>query len=105
MKKNNALIQFHKNPFSLFESWFLEAKEHEINDPNAMNLATISEDSKISSRMVLLKSFDETGFVFYSNENSKKGTSILFNSNVAINFYWKYFIKSFSVLKFHINYI
>ena len=89
MEENKKLIDITDNPFSLFAKWFNQAKQNEINDPNAMNLATISEDSKISSRMALLKSFDETGFVFYSNENSKKGTSILFNSNVAINFHWK----------------
>ena len=89
MEENKKLIDIIDNPYPLFAEWFDQAKHKEINDPNAMNLATISEDSKISSRMVLLKSFDETGFVFYSNENSKKGTSILFNSNVAINFYWK----------------
>ena len=89
MEENKKLIDIIDNPYPLFAEWFDQAKHKEINDPNAMNLATISEDSKISSRMVLLKSFDETGFVFYSNENSKKGRSILFNSNVAINFHWK----------------
>ena len=89
MEENKKLIDIIDNPYPLFAEWFDQAKHKEINDPNAMNLATISEDSKISSRMVLLKSFDETGFVFFSNENSKKGRSILFNSNVAINFHWK----------------
>ena len=89
MEENKKLIDIIDNPYPLFAEWFDQAKHKEINDPNAMNLATISEDSKISSRMVLLKSFDETGFVFYSNENCKKGRSILFNSNVAINFHWK----------------
>ena len=89
MEENKKLIDIIDNPYPLFAEWFDQAKHKEINDPNAMNLATISEDSKISSRIVLLKSFDETGFVFYSNENSKKGRSILFNSNVAINFHWK----------------
>ena len=89
MNENNKSIDFNSNPFSLFEGWYDEAKQKEINDPNAMNLATISENQKISSRMVLLKSFNENGFVFFTNENSKKGKSINFNSYVSLNFHWK----------------
>ena len=61
----------------------------EINDPNAMNLATISSDGKPSSRIVLLKSYDDKGFVFYTNSNSKKGRAIKNNDSVALNFHWK----------------
>tara|TARA_B100000029_G_scaffold115574_1_gene108047 strand:+ start:70 stop:675 length:606 start_codon:yes stop_codon:yes gene_type:complete len=89
MNENNKSTDFNSNPFSLFEGWYDEAKQKEINDPNAMNLATISENQKISSRMVLLKSFNENGFVFFTNENSKKGKSINFNSYVSLNFHWK----------------
>tara|TARA_Y100000590_G_C15309382_1_gene859540 strand:+ start:32 stop:637 length:606 start_codon:yes stop_codon:yes gene_type:complete len=89
MSESNKLIDFYSNPILLFEKWFEEAKQKEINDPNAMNLATISKNLKISSRMVLLKSFDENNFIFYTNENSKKGKSIKYNSYVALNFYWK----------------
>ncbi len=83
------LINSNVNPLSLFEEWFELAKKNEINDPNAMNLATISEDGRPSSRIVLLKSYSEQGFVFYTNSNSKKGRSIANNSNVALNFHWK----------------
>jgi len=54
-----------------------------------MNLATISNEGKPSSRIVLLKSYDENGFVFYTNSNSKKGKAIFSNTNVALNFHWK----------------
>jgi pyridoxamine 5'-phosphate oxidase len=54
-----------------------------------MNLATISSDGKPSSRIVLLKSYDDKGFVFYTNSNSKKGRAIKNNDSVALNFHWK----------------
>ena len=89
MSTEPNLINSNINPISLFEEWFEEAKKREINDPNAMNLATISDDGKPSSRIVLLKSYNEQGFVFYTNSNSKKGRAIESNSNVALNFHWK----------------
>ena len=89
MSTEPNLINFNINPLSLFEEWFEDAKKSEINDPNAMNLATISADGKPSSRIVLLKSYDAQGFVFYTNSNSKKGKSIENNTNVALNFHWK----------------
>jgi pyridoxamine 5'-phosphate oxidase len=76
-------------PFDLFGKWFDMAKESEINDPNAMNLATASPDGRPSSRMVLLKDFDETGFVFYTNLESNKGRQLAANNHVALNFHWK----------------
>ena len=89
MSTMSKLINFNTNPISLFREWFEEAKKNEINDPNAMNLATISNDGKPSSRIVLLKSYNDKGFVFYTNSNSKKGKSIKNNINVALNFHWK----------------
>ena len=83
------LINSNINPLSLFKEWFEDAKKSEINDPNAMNLATISADGKPSSRIVLLKSYNVHGFVFYTNSKSKKGRSIENNINVALNFHWK----------------
>lgn len=76
-------------PFDLFGKWFDMAEESEINDPNAMNLATASPDGRPSSRMVLLKDFDETGFVFYTNLESNKGRQLAANNHVALNFHWK----------------
>ena len=88
MLKHKDLIDFTLNPFELFANWYDLAIETEINDPNAMILSTIS-NNKPSSRVVLLKSHDEKGFVFYTNSNSKKGKSISENNNIALNFHWK----------------
>jgi pyridoxamine 5'-phosphate oxidase len=88
MLKHKDLIDFTQNPFELFANWYDLAIETEINDPNAMTLSTIS-NNKPSSRVVLLKSHDEKGFVFYTNSNSKKGKSISENNNIALNFHWK----------------
>ena len=88
MLKHKNLIDFTLNPFKLFANWYDLAIETEINDPNAMTLSTIS-NNKPSSRVVLLKSHDEKGFVFYTNSNSKKGKSISENNNIALNFHWK----------------
>ncbi len=76
-------------PFDLFNSWFDMAKESELNDPSAMNLATATPDGRPSSRMVLLKDFDTAGFVFYTNLESNKGKQLADNAHVALNFHWK----------------
>ena len=88
MLKHKDLIEFTKNPFVLFKKWYDLACETEFNDPNAMILSTVLNNQP-SSRVVLLKSHDENGFVFYTNSNSKKGKSIRENNNIAINFHWK----------------
>ena len=88
MLKHKDLIDFTLNPFELFANWYDLSIETEINDPNAMTLSTIL-NNKPSSRVVLLKSHDEIGFVFYTNSNSKKGKSISENNNIALNFHWK----------------
>ena len=78
-----------KDPFAFFQDWFAKAQASEPNDPNAMNLATVDAEGRPSSRMVLLKDFDEHGFVFYTNLESRKGRELAGNSNVALNFHWK----------------
>ncbi len=88
MLKHKDLIEHIKDPFVLFKKWYDLACKTEINDPNAMTLSTISNNQP-SSRVVLLKSYDENGLVFYTNSNSKKGKSIKKNNNVALNFHWK----------------
>ena len=88
MLKHKDLIEQIKDPFELFKKWYDLACETEINDPNAMTLSTIYNNQP-SSRVVLLKSYNQNGFVFYTNSNSKKGTSIKINNNVALNFHWK----------------
>lgn len=77
------------DPFSLFDAWFAEAKASEVNDPNAMSLATATADGKPSVRMVLLKDRDARGFVFYTNFHSRKGSELAANGQAALLFHWK----------------
>lgn len=76
------------NPFKQFDIWFEEAKKIGLKDPNAMNVASSSKNGIPSSRMVLLKSHDENGFVFYTNYTSRKSKEIIDNPHVALNFFW-----------------
>lgn len=78
----------NKNPIKQFTLWFDEAQASKIKEPNAMSLATAGKKG-ISTRTVLLKSYDELGFVFYTNYNSNKGKAIAENPKVAVNFLWK----------------
>ena len=77
------------NPLKQFEQWFQEATEAEPVLPEAVSLATATREGRLSSRMVLLKDFDETGFVFYSNYESRKGLELAENPNAALVFYWR----------------
>ncbi|MBI0538879.1 pyridoxamine 5'-phosphate oxidase [Roseomonas sp. KE2513] len=77
------------DPYALFEAWMAEAVAGEPNDPNAMCLATATADGRPSARMVLLKGRDERGFVFYTNEMSRKGGELLSNPHAALLFHWK----------------
>ena len=76
-------------PFALFGQWYAEAKSSEPNDPDAMALATADADGHPDVRMVLLKHFDQDGFVFYTNFESAKGTQLAANPHAAICFHWK----------------
>jgi len=76
------------NPFSQFKKWYEEHLISGIATPEAMTLATASLDGKVSARTVLLKDFNDTGFVFYTNYKSKKSSQITSNSNAALLFYW-----------------
>jgi pyridoxamine 5'-phosphate oxidase len=78
-----------KDPFVLFSDWLKEASSSEPNDPTAMALATVDEDGLPDVRMVLLKGFDERGFVFYTNYESAKGQEILATGKAALCFHWK----------------
>jgi pyridoxamine 5'-phosphate oxidase len=78
-----------RNPFDQFEIWFSEALNSEIPEPNAMILSTVSSDSKPTSRTVLLKGFDKTGFTFFTNYESRKSADIKSNPNVSLLFLWK----------------
>ena len=76
-------------PFRQFEAWYAEAEKSEPNDPNGMALATVGPDGMPSVRMVLLKDWDEQGFVFYTNFESAKGHELLANPQAALLFHWK----------------
>ena len=78
-----------QDPVSKFQNWFDEAKIAEPALPEAMSVASVAANGRPSTRMVLLKQADEEGFVFYTNLNSRKGTEITANSNVALLFHWK----------------
>lgn len=78
-----------KDPMALFESWFQEALKSEyLLEPNAMSLSTVDEDHSPRARVVLLKSFSNEGFVFYTNYKSKKASAIERNSKVCLSFFW-----------------
>lgn len=77
------------NPFALFEEWFAKASESEPNDPNSMALATAGPDGQPHVRMVLLKGHGTDGFIFYTNEESAKGTELRENPRAALLFHWK----------------
>ncbi len=77
------------DPHHLFQEWFAIAKESEPNDPNAMALATADAAGRPSVRMVLLKGQDERGFVFYTNQDSRKGIELQANPHAALLFHWK----------------
>ncbi len=77
-----------KNPFVQFEKWFNEALSAKALEPNAMNLATISEGGRPSSRIVLLKGVENNQFIFFTNYQSQKGKEIERNPACALNFFW-----------------
>lgn len=77
------------NPFHLFGVWLKEAEASEPNDPNAMTLATVGPDGMPSSRMVLLKGYDDDGFVFYTNLGSQKARELTAHPKAALLFHWK----------------
>ena len=76
-------------PYSLFGAWLADAEKSEPNDPNAVALATVDPAGLPNVRMVLLKGFDERGFVFYTNFESQKGQEILSSHKAAMCFHWK----------------
>ncbi len=78
-----------ENPINLFKKWFDRAKESEINDPNALALATSDKLGQPSVRMVLLKGLNDKGFVFYTNFESKKSDDLKKNKKVSMCFHWK----------------
>ena len=78
-----------QTPFLMFEAWFAAATAIELNDPNAMTVATATPGGLPSARIVLLKDWDHNGFVFYTNTMSRKGHELAANQNAALLFHWK----------------
>jgi pyridoxamine 5'-phosphate oxidase len=76
-------------PLPLFEAWFAEARTSELNDSNAMALATMGPDGQPAVRMVLLKGHDARGFVFYTNFEGRKAAELLAHPKAALLFHWK----------------
>ena len=77
------------DPIAFFGSWFNEAEHHpEIDEANAMTLATLGLDDYPKARVVLLKAINEKGFVFYTNYQSEKGLSIAHHAKVGLSFFW-----------------
>jgi pyridoxamine 5'-phosphate oxidase len=78
-----------KDPFTKFGAWLAEAEATEPNDPNAMIVSTASPSGRPASRTLLLKAWDEQGFVFFGNLGSRKASEMHENPQVALLFYWK----------------
>ncbi|MEZ5824743.1 MAG: pyridoxamine 5'-phosphate oxidase [Geminicoccaceae bacterium] len=76
------------DPIRQFASWFEDARNGELMEPNAMSLSTATADGGVSSRMVLMKGFDERGFTFFTSYDSRKGQELAENSRAALLFWW-----------------
>ncbi|OUX36410.1 MAG: pyridoxamine 5'-phosphate oxidase [Candidatus Pelagibacter sp. TMED273] len=87
-----------ENPIELFKEWFNEAKKSEINDPNALALATSDKNGVPSVRMVLLKGFSLKGFVFYTNLESKKSQDLKNNNKASMCFHWKSILRQIRIV-------
>ena len=85
------------DPFLVFKKWMSEAEKNEINDPNAVALATVNESNQPDVRMVLLKEFNNNGFVFFTNLNSKKGTDLKKVPKASMCFHWKSLLRQVRV--------
>lgn len=89
-EKGELLLEnVSKNPLELFRDWFIEVDTHfNQGETNAMTISTMGLDGFPKSRVVLLKKYNEEGFIFYTNYNSEKGKAIAANSNVCLSFFW-----------------
>ena len=93
---NNCFLDLD-DPIKLFKVWMDEAKKTELNDPNALSLATSGNNNLPSVRIVLLKEFNQNGFVFYTNLNSQKGNELKENPNAAMCFHWKSLLRQIRI--------
>ena len=96
-KKNNLGLDIcfmdEDDPFIVFKQWMSDAEKNEINDPNAVSLATVNESNQPDVRMVLLKEFNNNGFIFFSNLDSKKGNDLKKIPKAAMCFHWKSLLR------------
>ena len=81
------------DPFIVFKQWMSEAEKNEINDPNAVALATVNEFNQPDVRMVLLKEFNNNGFIFFTNLDSKKGSDLKKIPKASMCFHWKSLLR------------
>ncbi|MCB1616034.1 MAG: pyridoxamine 5'-phosphate oxidase [Pseudomonadales bacterium] len=86
-----------ENPFLQFERWFKEAIDANLQDPNAMCLATADKRGRVSQRIVLLKNLDQFGFIFYTNTESRKAQDIASNPQVSLHFAWLAFNRQVKI--------
>lgn len=94
---NEIFNQFGNDPINLCNDWLNEARKSEINDPEAVCIATCDAQGNPSNRMVLIKQIDENGFKFHTNADSRKGTDIAANPKAAMCLYWKSLCKQVRV--------
>ena len=94
---DNCFLEL-ENPIELFAEWFKEAQKTEINDPNAVAIATVNKSYIPSVRMVLLKGFNNDGFIFYTNLDSKKSKDMKENPNVSMCFHWKSILRQIRIV-------
>jgi pyridoxamine 5'-phosphate oxidase len=78
-----------ESPITQFKKWWQDAEQSQIEEMNAMTLATSAQDGSVDARTVLIKAFDEKGFVFFTNYNSAKSKQLDFNANCCLLFFWK----------------
>ena len=93
----NICFKDEDNPFKLFKEWFDLAKKKELNDPNALALATSDKEGNPNVRMVLLKDFNDKGFVFYTNLNSPKSEALSNNPKASMCFHWKSLLRQIRI--------
>ena len=86
-----------KNPIIKILEWYNEAKKSEINDPDAITLATVDDKGFPNIRTVLLRKIDNDSFVFFTNYNSQKGKEIEHNNKIAFSFHWKTLAKQIRI--------
>ena len=98
MNKKNSLgldvcFMNEDDPFVVFKEWMSEAEKNEINDPNAVALATVNQSNQPDVRMVLLKEYNKNGFIFFTNLNSKKGKDLKDTPKASMCFHWKSLLR------------